>query len=210
MGMKQILLVAIIALSLFLVVRTVQASGLTTSRLNNGVMVTTYPDGTTYLTTRVVDDTTATPSSSTTQVTPTDTALNDTRVHLPEGFATSFTGLFNGLLSLVLVISALLVFGFLIWGGFDWITSGGDKGKTDKARQKIVSAIIGLIIVAASYAVLNLVIRFLGFNGLNDVFHSAGTINGGAATAITPTPTPTPSTNPLGILNAATPTPTPL
>jgi len=104
--------------------------------------------------------------------------LQTVNVPVPKGFALSFGGLLNGVLSFVLVIGALLVFGFLILGGIEWITSGGDKGKTEGARNKITSAIIGLIILAASYAILQLALNFLGFSGLNDVFNNAGTIQG--------------------------------
>jgi len=135
----------------------------------------------------------------------TATSIQEIEVQVPRGFAASFSGLINGILSFVLVIAAVLVLVFLLWGGFDWIISGGDKGKTEQARSKIVSAVIGLVIVAASFAILNLVIRFLGFTSLNDVFDSAGTIQGGAqgprvspTPGVTPTPivTPTPVTAP--------------
>lgn len=106
--------------------------------------------------------------------------LQDVSVTAPRGFATNFGGLINGVLSFVLVIGALLVFFYLILGGIEWITSGGDKGKTEAARNKITAAIIGLIILAASYAILQLALSFLGFSGLNDVFDSTGTIQGGA------------------------------
>ncbi len=87
-----------------------------------------------------------------------------------QGFFDDVGVLINGLLSFVMVLAALLVFMYLIWGGIEWITSGGDKGKTESARNKITSAVIGLIVLAASYAILLLVLSFLGFGSLNDVF----------------------------------------
>jgi hypothetical protein len=105
------------------------------------------------------------------------TKITDTTVDPGKGFATDFGGMINGLLSFVMVIAALMVFLYLIWGGIEWITSGGDKGKTESARNKITSAIIGLIVVAASYAVLTLALNFLGFSDLNDVFNTRS-ING--------------------------------
>src|SRR3972149_7473520 len=95
-----------------------------------------------------------------------------TDVNPGKGFATDFGKLINGVLSFVMVIAALLVFLYLIWGGIEWITSGGDKGKTESARNKITSAVIGLIVVAASYAILTLALNFLGFSNLNDVFQT--------------------------------------
>lgn len=92
------------------------------------------------------------------------------------GYASNVGTLFNAVLNIVLLIAALLVFGFLIMGGIEWVTSGGDKGKTESARNKLTAAIIGLIIIAASYALVTLAVQFLGFNNINDVFN-IGTIN---------------------------------
>jgi hypothetical protein len=87
----------------------------------------------------------------------------------PEGFATDIGEFINRLLRLIMMISALLVFSQLIWGGLEWITSGGDKGKVDSARQKIIAAVIGLIIVASSYAILQLSLNFIGFQSINEI-----------------------------------------
>jgi hypothetical protein len=76
-----------------------------------------------------------------------------------------------------MVIALLLVFAYLIMGGVEWITSGGEKSKTESARNKITSAVVGLIILAASYAVLTLLIRFLGFNSLFEAINAVKPIN---------------------------------
>lgn len=72
--------------------------------------------------------------------------------------------LLQGLLNAVLFVSALLVFGYLVWGGVQWITSGGDKGKTEEARNKITAAIVGLAVVAASYAIFRVVLWVVGID----------------------------------------------
>ena len=95
------------------------------------------------------------------------------KVQIPETFFTDLGDLINRLLTFVIAISALLVFLYLIWGGIDWITSGGDKAKTEAARQKIIAAVIGLIIVAASYAILTIAINFLGAESLQDLIDQA-------------------------------------
>lgn len=92
---------------------------------------------------------------------------------IPAGFFQSFSGLITKALTFVLAIGVLLVFLYLIWGGIDWITSGGDKGKTESARNKITAAIIGLIVMAAAYAILTLALGFLGVT-LTGVFDQAG------------------------------------
>ncbi len=62
----------------------------------------------------------------------------------------------------LLIIAALLAFFYLIMGGIQWITSGGDKAGMEAARNKITHAIVGLIIVGAAWAIMLLVQNFLG------------------------------------------------
>lgn len=68
----------------------------------------------------------------------------------------------SSLVGVALIIAALMVFGFLILGGIEWITSGGDKGKTESARNKITAAVVGLAIVAAAYAIMQVIGFFFG------------------------------------------------
>lgn len=70
--------------------------------------------------------------------------------------------LVSALVGVLLIISALLAFFYLIIGGISWITSGGDKAAMESARNKITHAIVGLIIVGAAWAVMILVQNFLG------------------------------------------------
>lgn len=65
----------------------------------------------------------------------------------------NFGNLLGGIMGGIMIIGALLVLLYLLWGGIEWITSGGDKGKTEAARNKITQAIIGLIVLAASTAI---------------------------------------------------------
>lgn len=66
-------------------------------------------------------------------------------------------------LGVLFAVAALAAVAFLIWGGIKWITSGGDKGKVEAARNTIVAAIIGIIVVVLSFVILNFVIQILGF-----------------------------------------------
>ncbi|MCD8484395.1 hypothetical protein LRY65_00855 [Candidatus Woesebacteria bacterium] len=72
--------------------------------------------------------------------------------------------LLSSAIGAALLISAILVFGYLILGGIQWITSGGDKGKTESARNKITAALVGLAIVASSYAIMQIIAYFFGIN----------------------------------------------
>ena len=60
-----------------------------------------------------------------------------------------YTQLVNQVINLVFIVAAALTFFYLIFGAISWITSGGDKGKVEAARNKITAAVIGLLILAA-------------------------------------------------------------
>ena len=79
---------------------------------------------------------------------------------LPQGF--SFGGLISALISFVILVAFLAAFFYLLWGGFTWITSGGDEGGISAARNRIVQALIGLTIVVAVWAIFQLVETFFG------------------------------------------------
>lgn len=72
----------------------------------------------------------------------------------------------GNIMSVVMVVAALLVLVFMIWGAIEWITSGGDKSKMEGARNKITNAVIGLIILAATTALFLLIEQFLGIDVL--------------------------------------------
>lgn len=88
----------------------------------------------------------------------------------------TLASLIASLINAAILISALAVLIYLILGGFQWLTSGGDKGKTEQARNKITSALIGLLIVLGSWAIYNLILQFFGIN-LEDVAGGIGLNN---------------------------------
>jgi hypothetical protein len=56
--------------------------------------------------------------------------------------------------------AGVLAFLFLLMGGIQWITAGGDKDAVEKSRRKITQALVGLVIVFSVYAIL-FIIRVL-------------------------------------------------
>ncbi|HCS79203.1 TPA: hypothetical protein DIV55_05705 [Patescibacteria group bacterium] len=75
---------------------------------------------------------------------------------------TEIGGVIGAVVGVVLIIAAVLAFIFLLLGGIQWITSGGDKAGLEAARNKITNAIVGLIIVASAWAIMLLVGQFTG------------------------------------------------
>ncbi|MBU0597163.1 pilin [Patescibacteria group bacterium] len=71
-------------------------------------------------------------------------------------------GVAFGLLGAIFVI-------IILYGGFKWMTAGGNPDNTTKARQIIFSGIIGLAIILMAWAITNFVI-----GSLKDATDSSG------------------------------------
>lgn len=71
-------------------------------------------------------------------------------------------GIISAVINLLFIVAAVVAVVFLIWGGIRWIISGGDKTAVESARNTIIAAIIGLIVVFLAYFVLKFVFQFLG------------------------------------------------
>ncbi len=63
-------------------------------------------------------------------------------------------------LNILLLIGAVLAIFYLIWAGIKFITSQGDPTKTETARKQIYNTIIGIIVIVASYAIVQYVSKF--------------------------------------------------
>lgn len=71
-----------------------------------------------------------------------------------EYIVTVITNVVNILLAIIGLIAAI----FVIWGGFQYITSGGDEGKAESGKKTILYAIVGLLIIGLSAAIINFVV----------------------------------------------------
>jgi hypothetical protein len=69
-----------------------------------------------------------------------------------------FVILINNLIGLLMKIVPFVAIFWIIYGGFQIMTAGGDTGKYNKGKTKIVGAIIGLVLVYSSYLIYNLII----------------------------------------------------
>ena len=87
-----------------------------------------------------------------------------TTIDIDPGATANFTlpNFISAAIQAVIVIAGLLTFAFLVWGGIEWLTSGGDKEKYEAARGRITAAVIGLVIVVSAWAILNVITNFLG------------------------------------------------
>lgn len=73
-------------------------------------------------------------------------------------------GLVRALILFFLIAGSLIFLLMLVTGAIAWMTSEGDKMKTQSAKTKITNAFIGLVILFSIFAIIQFIEHFLGFN----------------------------------------------
>ena len=79
---------------------------------------------------------------------------------VPQGGRNTMANIISLILGALILIAIVLSLLYLAWGGFNWITSEGDKTRLESARQKVIYAILGLVVVFLSFVVINLIYQF--------------------------------------------------
>lgn len=75
------------------------------------------------------------------------------------GSVSSLQNVITNILYSIIAVSGLVAAIFIIIGGINYMTSGGDSAKVQKAKNTILYACIGLIICALAFAIVNWVIK---------------------------------------------------
>lgn len=73
----------------------------------------------------------------------------------------------NALIGLIYMLAAVIFVFILLWGAIEWLMSGGDKEKVGSAQKRLTNAIIGIIILGVTFAILDLIGIFTGFTFFN-------------------------------------------
>lgn len=85
---------------------------------------------------------------------------------LPEDFANN-AGVTNAELPTVIANIIRIILGFLgivavvivLFGGFKWMTAGGNDDKVSEAKQLIIQGIIGMVIIFSAFAIASFVVN---------------------------------------------------
>ena len=75
-------------------------------------------------------------------------------------------------ITIVFILAGLAVLIMLIWGAFQWILSGGEKEKVEEARKRIMSAIVGIVILALAFLIVKVLGRLLNINPMGGIIPS--------------------------------------
>lgn len=75
---------------------------------------------------------------------------------------TNFTQIFGNAIKIVTGIMGSLALVVFVYGGFLWLTSGGNSDKVQKGSSAMIWAVLGIVVIFASYAIISLVLKGLG------------------------------------------------
>lgn len=86
---------------------------------------------------------------------------------VPTGGITMVATIFRNSYTIFLILCVIFSLIYMVIGGMQWITSGGDKTKLEAARKRITYAIIGLIVALMSFLIVNILGYLFGVKLLN-------------------------------------------
>ncbi|MFA7654272.1 MAG: hypothetical protein WCX97_04515 [Candidatus Magasanikbacteria bacterium] len=112
--------------------------------------------------------------------------LNDTAQSsgYQTGEKSSVLPVLNRVVGVALSLAATIFFAMALYAGIRWITARGKEDLVTKAREALEAAIIGLIIVSASYAIATFVSSKLLPTKESKINDSSGSTTGGCCTGI--------------------------
>jgi hypothetical protein len=70
--------------------------------------------------------------------------------------------LVNRALIFLMPLASVILLLVLIWGGYDFLTSGGDAAKVKNAQAKITTGLIGFFILIFSYFIVRVIAFIFG------------------------------------------------
>ncbi|HYF04534.1 MAG TPA: hypothetical protein VEA59_00010 [Patescibacteria group bacterium] len=76
-------------------------------------------------------------------------------------------GLIVYIIKILLVFSGLIAVGFIIIGGYYYITAGGSSEQAGKGKTTVFNAVIGLVIIILSYVIVNVIVNTISSGFLN-------------------------------------------
>lgn len=74
-------------------------------------------------------------------------------------------------ITILLVLSGVIAVLFVVIGGFQYVTSGGNEESAKKGKKTLTNAVIGIVVVVLAYAIINVAVNTL----------TSGTIFGGSS-----------------------------
>ncbi len=86
-----------------------------------------------------------------------------------KGGAELIAELIGKILNLAFLVGGLILIIMIIISGIQWMMAGGNKDAMSSAQGRLTSAIIGFVVLASTYAIINLIAHVLNVGFLKDL-----------------------------------------
>ncbi len=81
-----------------------------------------------------------------------------------EGAAANLELFISNIIGVLTVFAGIFFIVYFVMAALAWVTSGGDAGKLQNARDRMMHGILGLVIVVAAYGIVGLIGSIVGFD----------------------------------------------
>src|SRR3990172_7232986 len=81
--------------------------------------------------------------------------------------AAFFQGFLPAMVGLAYVVGTIIFFFIFLMGAIQWISSGGDKASLEGARGKLSNALVGIVVLFSTFAIIKVIEAFFGINILS-------------------------------------------
>ena len=94
--------------------------------------------------------------------------LSDVRSEFSGSTGSLFLGardipeLIAAIIRILLMIGGAIAVLFVIIGGYQYLTSGGNEEAAEKGRKTVTNALIGVVVVVLSWVIVNVVVNTVG------------------------------------------------
>lgn len=73
----------------------------------------------------------------------------------------SLTELIANVIRLMLLFAGAIAVVFVIIGGYQYLTSGGNEETAEKGKKTLINAIIGVVIIVMAYVIINVIVNLV-------------------------------------------------
>jgi len=80
---------------------------------------------------------------------------------------TKLESVLSEVLGILTIVGGIALILYFVLGALNWISAAGDTGKIEKAREQMVQAVSGMVLLIAAYGLIGLIGTILGVHLLN-------------------------------------------
>lgn len=85
----------------------------------------------------------------------------------PNAVVGVFETQFSNLIGLITILGGLFFLIYFLVAAFEWIQAGGDSGKIEKSKNRMINGAIGMIVMIVSLAIVGIIGGVFGVDLLN-------------------------------------------